>query len=87
MKRFYSQSRIMLMTFAVGLASVFVFNGSLEFSDEVPVVLPKSQSKSPIIIFPTDERCSNYVIRGRKEWCNKERLDYLYKLGIPQNNN
>ncbi len=70
MKRFYSRFRILLMTFAFGLASVFVFNGSLKLADEVPVGLPSVQSESPIIVFPTDESCNNYVIKGRNEWCS-----------------
>lgn len=52
MKRFYSRFRILLMTFAVGLASVFVFNGSLKYSDEVPVNLPKTNSGDAIVVFP-----------------------------------
>ena len=52
MKRFYSKFRIGLITFAFGLASVFVLNGSLQSSDEIPVNLPEIHSESPIIIFP-----------------------------------
>ena len=52
MKRFYSQFRISLITFAFGLASVFVFDGSLKLADEVLVDLPSVQSESPIIVFP-----------------------------------
>ncbi len=56
MKKIYYSFRIMLMTFALGLASVFILNGSLEFSDETPVNLPKVKSDSPIIIFSREER-------------------------------
>ncbi len=54
MKRFYSQSRIMLMTFALGLAIVFMSNGSLQFSDEILVNLPQTESESEnvLIVFP-----------------------------------
>ena len=52
MKRFYSKFRIGLMTFALGLASVFVMNGSLQFSDEVTVNLPETKSESVILIYP-----------------------------------
>lgn len=52
MKRFYSRFRIMLMTFAFGLASVFVSNGSLSSSNEVPVILPKTDSGDVIVVFP-----------------------------------
>ncbi len=51
MKRFYSQFRIMLMTFAFGLASVFVFNDSLKFSNEISVNLPKVDFEPQTIIF------------------------------------
>lgn len=54
MKRFYLKSRIALMTFALGLASVFVFNGSLKFPDEIQVNLPEVESESPIIVFQAD---------------------------------
>ena len=46
MKRYYLRFRFMLMTFALGLASVFAFDGSLKFSDEVYVELPEVQSES-----------------------------------------
>lgn len=49
---FYSKFRIGLMTFALGLASVFMMNGSIQISDDIPVMLPKIQTESPIIVFP-----------------------------------
>jgi hypothetical protein len=52
MKKFYSKFRIALMTFALGLASVFVMNGSLQFSDEVQVNLPKTKSGEILIVYP-----------------------------------
>ena len=55
MKRIYSKFRICLMTFALGLASVFILNGSLQFSDEVPVNLPKTESGDVQIVFPRYE--------------------------------
>ncbi len=51
MKRFYSKFRIGLMTFALGLASVFISDGSL-YSDKIYVDLPKTNSGEIIIIFP-----------------------------------
>jgi len=57
MKRFYLKFRIMLITFTFGLASVFVSNGSLKFSDEVAVDLPKTQSDSVIFITPKKYIC------------------------------
>ena len=50
MKRFYLKVRIGLMTFALGLASVFVINGSLQFLDEVTVNLPETESGEVIVI-------------------------------------
>ncbi len=41
MKRFYSQFRIMLMTFAFGLASVWMIDGLSKGLLEVPTNLPK----------------------------------------------
>ncbi|HXG83512.1 MAG TPA: hypothetical protein VNI84_05725 [Pyrinomonadaceae bacterium] len=60
MKRFYTRFRIMLMTFALGLASVFMSNGSLNYSNEIIVELPKSQSESPIIVFSIEEKFIPY---------------------------
>jgi len=51
----------MLMTFAFGLASVFVFSGSLQLSDEMPVTLPKTESGEIIVVFP---RCRTEAPRG-----------------------
>lgn len=51
MNKYYFRFRIMLMTFTLGLASVFVFNGSLKFSDEIPVNLPKVKFESSTMIF------------------------------------
>lgn len=51
MKRVYSRFRIMLMMFAFGLASVFVFEGSLQPSNEIPVNLPEVQFETSTIIF------------------------------------
>lgn len=64
MKRFYFQFRIMLMTFALGLASVFVFNGSLKYSDEVLVNLPKVKSSSVFEII-TKENWKGYQFVGQ----------------------
>ncbi len=64
MKRFYSRFRIMLMTFALGLASVFVFNGSLKYSDEVSVNLPQAESSSVFEII-TKENWKGYQFVGQ----------------------
>ena len=42
----------MLLTFAFGLASVFMLNNSLQFSDEVPVNLPQTESGEIIVVLP-----------------------------------
>jgi hypothetical protein len=42
----------MLATFAIGLASVFAFNGLLKYSDEIYVDLPKVNSDSIILVYP-----------------------------------
>lgn len=39
MKRVFSRFRVMLMTFAFGLASVFMVNGSPKFPEEIQVDL------------------------------------------------
>ena len=57
MKGFYAKFRIMLITFALGLASVFMMNGSLQFSDEVYVNLPKVKSDSIIFVIPKKRIC------------------------------
>lgn len=55
MQRFYSKFRIGLMTFAFGLASVYMVD-SLQFSDEVPVDLPQIQSIAPLIVYPETDK-------------------------------
>jgi hypothetical protein len=56
MNKYYFRFRILLMTFALGLASVFVFNGSLQSSSEVFVNLPKVKSESSFIIIPIENK-------------------------------
>jgi hypothetical protein len=64
MKRFYSKFRIGLITFAFGLASVFTINGSLQFSDEIPVNLPKTESSSIFEII-TRENWKGFIPVGQ----------------------
>ena len=52
MKNIYSRFRIMVMTFALGLAGVFTFNGSLKFSNDVYVNIPKTEIGDVIVVFP-----------------------------------
>ena len=52
MKRFYSKFRIALMTFALGLASFWMFDGLMSGLIETPVDLPKVKTDNVIVIFP-----------------------------------
>jgi len=72
------------MTFALGLASVFVFSGSLKFSDEVPVNLPKTQSDSVIFITPKKYVC---IFRGAgSHWSPSKEFIEEWKLNCLENN-
>lgn len=64
MKRFYFQFRILLMTFAFGLASIFLLNGSLKYSDEISVNLPQVKSSSVFEII-TKENWKGYQFVGQ----------------------
>jgi len=48
----YQQIRIALLTFALGLASVWLINGSRYGLIEVPVNLPQTKSGEVIVVFP-----------------------------------
>ena len=63
------------MTFALGLASVSVLNGSLQLSNDIPVVLPETQTESPITVFPIYERELGCGII----YCTSERRKFLEK--------
>jgi hypothetical protein len=52
MKRFYSQYRIMLLTFTLGLASVWMIDGLSKGLLEVPADLPKVKTDNVIVVFP-----------------------------------
>jgi hypothetical protein len=52
MKKYYFRLRVLLMTFALGLVSVFVFNKSLNYLYEVPINSPKVQAAKIIVISP-----------------------------------
>ena len=51
------------MTFALGLASVFVLNGSLQFSDEITVNLPQVKS-SEVFEIITKENWKGFAFAG-----------------------
>ncbi|MEO6588306.1 MAG: hypothetical protein ABIP06_03165 [Pyrinomonadaceae bacterium] len=44
------------MTLTLGLASVFILNGSLQISDEIFVHLPQIKSDSPVIVYPQTDK-------------------------------
>lgn len=48
----YQKLRIMLITFALGLASVFMFDRLSETPDEIKVNLPRIETESAIILYP-----------------------------------
>jgi hypothetical protein len=61
------------MTFALGLASVFVLNGSLKISEEITVNLPKIESEFPIIVFP--RRLKEMPYTGGSPCCDSNNYD------------
>ena len=77
MKKLYSQFRISLLTFTLGLAAVWMMNG-LEFAwSEVPVDLPTVRSEEVLFVFPI-ERKNMHVGGGGGSSCHdtdvQERL-------------
>ena len=81
MKRFYLRFRIMLMTFALGLASVFVFGGSLKYSDEIYVDLPKLQTEKIIIVSPAYD-VETPENRPRAVYCTRGSDNYKIQKAI-----
>lgn len=61
MKIRYSQFRILLLTFTLGLAIVSIYTRLSGYLEEIPVNLPKVESDSPIII-----RLCPEIIIGKK---------------------
>ncbi|MGD9587644.1 MAG: hypothetical protein AB7Q37_10540 [Pyrinomonadaceae bacterium] len=51
MKRFYSQVRISLLTFTLGLAAVWMMNGLGAARSHVPVDLPAGTSEEVLFVF------------------------------------
>ena len=82
MKRFYSQFRITLMTFVFGLASVFVFNSSLKYSDDVSIELTQFHSESPVFLFKVVEPPSSFYSGGSGELQYQCRLSKCEKVKI-----
>lgn len=52
MKRFYFQFRIMLITFAFGLACFYFFDGVINGVIEPLVDLPKVKSEEILVVYP-----------------------------------
>jgi len=69
MKRFYRQFRIMLLTLALGLASVPFFTSLSERWSEVSVELPVVESESLITVFPQEhQRIFRLKVAGCGGW-------------------
>ena len=80
MRRFYSKFRIGLMTFALGLASVFMMNDSFQFSNQVYVNLPKTKSENVLIVFPLCRSEMPYSVGGHdwmppSDWIRKMKTE------------
>ena len=60
MKKYYPQFRVMLTTFALGLAGVLIFSDLLNTSGEISVILPQIESESPLVVFPREEKSIPY---------------------------
>src|SRR5690242_18507206 len=84
MKRFYSRFRIMLLTLALGMASVTFFNGLYERWSEISVDLPQVQSETPIYVFPK-QVLTESVLRER-ELANQARDLSIYDFGGESSN-
>lgn len=65
MKRFYSKFRIILLTLAIGLASVPFFQSLKENLTEIRVDLPQVESTTPIFITPYASQENETVIQDR----------------------
>jgi hypothetical protein len=71
MKRFYYRFRILLLTLALGLASVAFFNGLGDRQREIPVNIPQIKSESPLYVHPwqsavePQDRVKEIIKQGR----------------------
>ena len=52
MKKYCYRFRVSLITFALGLVSVFMVNGLLIQPEEMKVDLPEAETESSLIVFP-----------------------------------
>lgn len=73
MKQFYAKFRIMLLTCAFGLASVFVLQGSLH-SNDIEVDLPKTESESVFVVFPKKKVCMPFPGGSHDTTTQNERM-------------
>lgn len=82
MKRIYSRFRIALMTFTLGLATVYFVSGLSIASREIPMELPAVQSANVLLVFPDNRavltreiNCGKYPRDAQARMdCTNERL-------------
>jgi hypothetical protein len=75
MKRIYSTFRVALMTFALGLAAVYMSNGLSIAWNEVPVKLPTAVSDNVLFVIP-----DNIWVLTREKNCSKDPRDARARL-------
>ena len=68
MKRAYLRFRVMLMTFALGLASVFLFNGFLNKTHENFLTLSETKSSDVLVVFPRERKSMFGEKRFNETW-------------------
>jgi hypothetical protein len=56
MNKYFSRLRAMLLTFAIGLASVFILNDFSKTTEIIKVDLPEVQSSSTIFVVPVERK-------------------------------
>jgi hypothetical protein len=78
MKRIYLRFRILLMTFALGMAVVYMTNGLSIAWSEVPVELPKAKTTDVLHVFPVTARsiggCDDYGDSGPTEALIRQQM-------------
>lgn len=74
------------MTLSLGLASVFMINGSLYYPDEIQVNLPQVQSEEVFFIVPKKRICMRlgvgYVVEYSEEVVKEIKAECLEKKSI-----
>ena len=69
----YSRFRTLLFTFTLGLATANIYASLSEYLKEIPVNLPKVESKTPIIIRLCPELGSKYYREKGKIYFSEEK--------------